>query len=77
MKTAEKIVAEIKDRKERYKKEMQAGGSLEVVYANYYISLLILLKWIEADDVTHDLGEEITIVHKGNQVLRTFRNEDY
>jgi len=50
MKTAEEIVAEIKERKERYKIAMQGGDVMEVTYANYYIAMLILLKWIEVDE---------------------------
>lgn len=50
MKTAEEIVAEIKERKARYKIAMKAGGEMEVVYANFYIAMLPLLKWIESEE---------------------------
>ena len=47
MKTAEEIVAEIKERKARYQIAMQGGAVMEGIFANYYIAMLTLLKWIE------------------------------
>jgi len=76
MKTAEEILEEI-ERRIKYFERVDAIASNSDYAAHVVLAFRLLQVWIEADDVTHDLGEEITIVHKGNQVLRTFRNEDY
>lgn len=72
MKTTEEIVAEIDRRIDSFSK-LDAK-----VFGHAIVALGLLLVWIESDDeIKHDVGEESTIVHKGEKVIRTFRNEDY